>query len=75
MKLTYWIAPDLDDSCHVDELLHIRAPLRKECKALVEDSGGNYDKPRKVVVEYANVFDLLDRALYGHDLAYFEGGE
>jgi hypothetical protein len=75
MKLAYWIAQDLDDSCRVEELLHIRAPRRKECKALIENSGGNYGKPRKVVVEYTDGFNLLDRALYGQDLAYFEEDE
>ena len=75
MKLTYWIAEDLDDGCAVEELMHIRSSSRKGCKEQIESIGGNYDKPRKIVVEYANGFDLLDQALAGLNLAYFEKEE
>ena len=76
MKLTYWIAQDLDESCDIEDLIHIRAASRKDCKGQVEALGGDsYAKPRKVEVEYANGFDLLDQALAGRDLAYFEKEE
>jgi len=75
MKLTYWIAQDLSDDCPVEDITHIRASSRKAVKEQLEGVEEMYDKPRKIEVEYANGFDLLDQALAGLDLAYFEKEE
>jgi len=75
MKLTYWIACDLDESCDIEDLVHVRSPSRKACKEEIEGKEDLFSKPRKVVVEYASGFDLIDQALAGLDLAYFEKEE
>jgi hypothetical protein len=72
MKLAYWISQDLDDSCRVEELLHIRSPSLKDCEEQAEACGGNHGKPRKVEVEYDDAFELVTQALNGLDLASFE---
>ena len=63
MKLTYWVAPiETDSPCY-----NIRQPTRKAVNAILAEMTpemrADYGKPRKVVVEYNNAFDLVDRAL------------
>lgn len=64
MKLTYWIADCWDDAvCY-----SLRAKTKKECNALREEKHQqegryNYGPPRKVVIEYADGFDLVDQLL------------
>lgn len=62
MKLTYWIAKqDKDHSCY-----DLRARTRKECNEMIAKAGqreGYYAAPIKVVVEYANAFDLMDQCM------------
>ncbi len=70
MRLTYWVAKCLNDS----PVYSIR---RKTKKAVVEalDSGNwdasNYEKPKKVTVEYRDAFDLLGQCL-GEGGGYWE---
>ena len=62
MKLTYWIADCLNDS----PAYSIRCRTRREVKAALADpqiDASGYSKPYKVVVEYKNALDLLNRAL------------
>ena len=62
-KLTYWVALCTDDS----ELYSIRAKTRRECEAQLEKArvgrarAGRYEPPKKVTVEYADAFDLMDQ--------------
>ena len=60
MKLTYWVAENLDGP----PVYNIRAKTRREVKALLEGyDGQGYGPPEKVVVNYDSVFDLVDRCL------------
>ena len=61
MKLTYWVAPRLDDS----ESYSIRAKTRKECKRLLAlaEYYGEFGPIRKVVVEYQSGFALVEQCL------------
>ena len=65
MKLTYWVADYLIDSaCY-----SIRAKTRREVIAEVAAAyrPESYSKPRKVVVEYRDAFDLLEQCCSGED--------
>jgi hypothetical protein len=56
MKLTYWVAPCLNDApCY-----SVRAKTRKAVLARLEEQGGSYGPPEKVTFEYADAFDLID---------------
>ena len=61
MRLTYWVATIKDDHpCY-----SVRSLTKKGC---VQDCTslprpGRYEKPKKVVVEYAGAFDLLTQIL------------
>jgi hypothetical protein len=62
-KLTYWVAAIKDDS----PVYSLRAKTRKAVQAMLDETGeaDNYDAPRKVEVEYADAFDLMDQCLSG----------
>lgn len=55
MKLTYWVAPCLDDS----PVYSIRSKTKRACavRRLVDE--GTYGEPQKVTLEYRDAFDLL----------------
>jgi hypothetical protein len=57
-RLTYWICDCLDDhSCY-----SLRAKTRREVGKMREKAGATaFGKPRKVVIEYADAFDLMLR--------------
>ena len=55
MKLTYWIARCKDDSPRYN----IRARTKKEI--LAGHDLTNFSAPEKIVVEYADAFDLMDQ--------------
>lgn len=66
MKLTYWKAQCMDD----DDAYSIRTKTLRECKARVQEDreqmqaagfGGRprFSAPEKVVIEYADAFDLM----------------
>lgn len=56
MRLTYWYAAIRDDS----STYNIRARTRAECDALRKADGAErYDRPRKVVLNYEDAFDLV----------------
>ncbi len=59
-KLTYWIAPILDDSsCY-----NIRCKTRKEARALREQYGEDrFGEPEKHIVYYKDALDLACYAL------------
>lgn len=66
MTLTYWIADCLTDA----KCYSVRAKTRKECIRQLEECRPDpreraidFGTPRKVVVEYADAFDLVSRAL------------
>jgi len=63
MKLTYWCAPCLNDS----ECYSIRAKTKREAVEMVKlykaSGGTRYGTIRKVTVEYASGFELLDQCL------------
>ncbi len=60
MKLTYWVCPRKHDS----QAYALRARTKKEALALLsEHSSEDYDSPQKVVVEYKDGFDLLQKCL------------
>ena len=72
-KLTYWVAPCLDDS----DAYSIRAKTRKEVVAILatyEDGCARFGKPKKVTVKYDNVFELLKDCL-GEDRGCWEYGD
>jgi hypothetical protein len=60
-KLTYWVAENLHDS----EVYNIRRKTRKEAKEAVAAAWNTEDfgPVHKVVVEYADAFDLARTAL------------
>jgi hypothetical protein len=59
MKVTYWIADVKGDApCY-----SIRKRTRKAVVMALETTQGNFGRPRKVVVEYVDGFDLISRCL------------
>ncbi len=55
-KLTYWKADNLQDG----NSLAIRERTREACQELVDANPmGLFGKPRKVVLEYEDAFDLV----------------
>lgn len=61
MKLIYWVATQDDDAaCY-----NIRERTKREVlKRLAQiNRPGVYSKPKKVVVDYADGFDLMDQCL------------
>lgn len=69
MKLSYWVAPCLGDHmCY-----SIRAKTKKECVALVQETGSpeSFGKPKRVEVEYDNALDLITLSL-GEGGGYWE---
>ena len=60
-KITYWIADCLNDS----KAYSIRKKTRREVVAALKVvfRASDYGKPRKVVVEYVDTFDLIQMAL------------
>lgn len=61
-KLTYWIADCLDDH----ECYSIRTKTKKECAEQVAERNAEkvyYGQPRKVVVEFIDMHDLVFTAL------------
>ena len=72
MKLTYWIAPCINDGHESNTL---RAKTKKGVIALVELNtiGGSwhkYEEPRKVTVNFDDSFDLMNQCLT--DRGYWE---
>lgn len=72
MKLIYWVAKAIGEhSCY-----YIRAKTKKECIELMKQYGegweNNYEKPKKVEVEFDGAFDLMHKCLYGEDRGYWE---
>lgn len=61
MKLTYWVAPRLNDS----DAYSVRATTKKEAQQLLDahDCPEDYGPLKKVTVEYSNGFDLLKQCL------------
>jgi hypothetical protein len=60
MKLTYWVAPCLDDS----PAYNIRAKTKRDCLAEREARGArSYGEPQKHVIEYDDAFDLMEQCL------------
>ena len=57
-KLTVWIAECNNDSHAYD----IRATTKKDCLRQLSEVNypSSYDAPQKVVLEYANAFELFD---------------
>ena len=56
MKLTYWVA-----DCWIDHRYSIRRRTKKEVVLLIADSKSRdkFNKPRKVIIEYTDAFDLM----------------
>jgi hypothetical protein len=64
MKLTYWVAQD--ESHMGSQCYNIRTKTKKECQAIANshnEAGAKYGTPHKVVVEYADAFDLVSMAM------------
>jgi hypothetical protein len=62
MTLVYWVAHCLTDS----PAYSIRAKTRKECYEKLHNGNvdlKNYSEPRKITVEYASGFDLVEQCL------------
>lgn len=71
MKLTYWVAESLNDS----EVYNVREKTKKAAVAVVEASDrtfgtedfgtryADYGRVRKVTVEYADAFDMMEQCL------------
>lgn len=68
MRLIYWYSPCIDDST----VFSIRCRTKKEVVQRLQNEHGltegelpteSYGRVRKMVVEYRNGFDLLDRCL------------
>jgi len=71
MKLTYWVAESLNDS----EVYNVREKTKKAAVAEVEASDrtfgtedfgtahADYGRVRKVTVEYADAFDMMEQCL------------
>jgi len=61
-KLTYWVAPiKRDHACY-----NLRAKTRRQLKDQLASPAfdeADYGKPRKMVVEFQDAFDLLEQAL------------
>jgi len=77
MKLTYWIADytrDPDDPCA--SAYAARGKLKRHVAAEVADSGraDDYGEPRKVVVEFDNLADLVGMCL-GEGGGFWECGD
>lgn len=68
MKLTYWVSED--ERLDGRKCYNIRAKTKKECQHIADqqneggkDHGVRYGKAHKIVVEYADAFDLVSMAL------------
>ena len=60
MKLVYWCAACLDDS----RSYNIRTTTRREANQQRKEYGPErFGKPKKVIIEYRNAFDLITRVL------------
>ena len=61
MKLTYWKANCLSDS----DVFSIRKKTRKAVQAQIDESkregGFEYEAPHKVVIEYRNALELVEK--------------
>ena len=58
MKLIYWYAECLDDG----DCYSIRTKTKRDCKEIREELGEErYAPPVKVVIEYADGFDLMEQ--------------
>lgn len=58
MKLTYWVAPCLNDS----DVYSIIAKTKRECQRLAEEHGGSFGAVEKRSIYYKDAFDLFDQA-------------
>jgi hypothetical protein len=59
MKLVYWCCARRDDS----SAYNIRARTKREANKQRAEMPNSYDEPVKVVIKYADAFDLIERAL------------
>lgn len=59
MRLTYWVAS------HPEPRLSIRSKTRWEAQCGVGDAEDEYGPVAKVVIEYANAFDLMQQCMDG----------
>lgn len=58
--LNYWICENLRDSA----AYNVRAKTKKAALALREENGAqNYGDPKKMVIYYADAFDLMENCL------------
>lgn len=60
MKVVYWVAAQTDRSAYREE--NVRARTKKECQEMISTfSLGTFEAPKKIVVEYKDAFDLVQK--------------
>lgn len=63
MKITYWVAENISER---NSVYNVRGKTRKAVIATLTHGDvvpEDYEKPRKVTIEYANAYDLVNQIM------------